>query len=114
VRIVEMSQKRIGNAAIVAISGRIDAVTSRDLEAVLSNLIDNNNKKIVASLAGVEYISSAGLRVLLAALKRLRQEQGDLRLASLQPSVREVFDITGFAKLFTILSSEKEAVDSWR
>lgn len=108
---MEINQKIIDDIPIVSVCGRIDATTSKDLENVLNSLIDKNNTKIVLDLGGVEYISSVGLRVMLAALKKVRPMQGDVRLAALQPFVREVFEITGFTKLFTIYPNQGEALN---
>ncbi len=107
---MEISQKVIDDVPVVAVSGRIDATTSKNLETALNDLIDQNNTKIIVDLAGVEYISSVGLRVLLAALKKVRPRQGDVLLVSLQPFVREVFEITGFTKLFSIYPNQGEAI----
>jgi anti-sigma B factor antagonist len=111
---MEIQESNAEGIHTIIVSGRIDAVTSKDLDGVLKKSLEECNIKIVVSLAGSEYISSAGLRVLLDALKKLRQRDGDLKLASLQPMVREVFEITGFTKLFYIYQSEAEAVSSFR
>ena len=111
---MEISQKVIDGIPIIAASGRIDATTSKDLEIALNELINQNNNKIVIDLAGVEYISSVGLRVLLAALKKVKPSQGDVKLASLQPFVREVFEITGFSKLFSIHPNHVAAISKMK
>jgi anti-sigma B factor antagonist len=97
------------NVPVVVVSGRIDATTSRDLETALNELIDRNEANIVVDMNGVEYISSAGLRVMLSAQKRVRLNKGDVKLASLQPFVKEVFEITGFTKLFSVYANPKDA-----
>ncbi len=107
---MELDQKIVDNIPIISVSGRIDATTSKDLETALNNLIEQNNNNLVIDLAGVEYISSVGLRVMLSALKKVRPKQGDVKLVSLQPFVREVFEITGFTKLFTIYPNQEEAI----
>jgi anti-sigma B factor antagonist len=107
---MEINHTVIDSVPILAVSGRIDATTSKDLENALNGLIDENKTRIVVDMAGVEYISSVGLRVMLAALKKVRPSQGDLMLASLQPFVREVFEITGFTKLFLICPNQGEAI----
>lgn len=111
---MQIIPKIIDNIPVIAISGRIDAVTSKDLESALTDVMDKNAIKMVVDLKDVEYISSSGLRVLLAALKRLRQSQGDLFLASLQPFVREVFEVTGFSKIFSIFPSYADAVKGFQ
>jgi len=107
---MEINQTSIENVPIVSVSGRIDAATYKDLESILNGLIDQNKSEIVLDLEGVTYISSVGLRVLLAAQKKVRQKMGGVKLVSLQPFVREVFEMTGFNKLFTIHLNQKEAL----
>jgi anti-sigma B factor antagonist len=107
---MEINQNCIDNVPIVSVSGRIDATTSKDLESMLSDLIDLNKSDIVLDLEGVTYVSSVGLRVLLAAQKKVRTKKGDIKLVSLQPFVREVFEMTGFNRLFTIHSNQSEAL----
>jgi anti-sigma B factor antagonist len=108
---MEINQEIIDDIPIISVCGRIDATTSKDLENALNSLIDENNTKIVLDLGGVEYISSVGLRVMLAALKKVKPKKGDVKLAALQPFVREVFEITGFTKLFTIYPNQAEAIN---
>ncbi|MFA6371640.1 MAG: STAS domain-containing protein [Methanothrix sp.] len=107
---MDINQTSIDNAPIVSVSGRIDGATYKDLETILNELIDQNKSEIVLDLEGVVYISSVGLRVLLAAQKKVRPKKGELKLVSLQPFVREVFEITGFTKLFTIYPNQEEAL----
>lgn len=84
------------------------------LENQLSGAIDVGDHEIVVDLSSVEYISSAGLRALLAALKRLKALGGTMVLCSLHPYVKEVFDMTGFSRIFTMCSSREEALQSLR
>jgi len=109
---MEINQTCIDNVPIVSVSGRIDAATYKELESILSDLIDQNKSEIVLDLEGVTYISSVGLRVLLAAQKKVRPKNGGVKLVSLQPFVREVFEMTGFNRLFTIHSNQIEALRS--
>jgi anti-sigma B factor antagonist len=107
---MEINQTSIDNVPILSVFGRIDAATYKDLESILSGLIDQNKSEIVLDLEGVTYISSVGLRVLLAAQKKVRPKNGSVRLVSLQPFVREVFEMTGFNRLFTIYPNQSEAL----
>ncbi|MFZ3148764.1 MAG: STAS domain-containing protein [Methanothrix sp.] len=107
---MEINHTCIDNVPIVSVSGRIDGATYKDLEAVLNELIDQNKSDIVLDLEGVVYISSVGLRVLLAAQKKVRPKNGAVKLVSLQPFVREVFEITGINRLFSIYSNQGEAL----
>lgn len=96
---------------IIEISGRMDTISSKEVEAKLEEAIDHNYAKIIIDLAGVDYISSVGLRVLLAALKKQKEKMGSMMLASFQPFVRDIFKMTGFDRIFTISSSQEEAID---
>ena len=111
---MDIREKKIDDVQIVTVGGRMDAYSSNDVEKQLNSLIDTNQVKIILNLAGLEYISSSGLRVLLAALKKSRKGSGDVRLTALRPSVKEVFDIAGFTPLFQIFQQEKEAIDSFK
>jgi anti-anti-sigma factor len=88
---------------VCTISGRIDGTTAPELEASLSGTIDAGETRIAADLSGVQYLSSAGLRVFLATLRRLGG--GEFRLLSPNEAVREVLDISGFANIMAISDS---------
>jgi len=112
VRRMEIAEKTIEDIRIISISGRIDTVTSKELEAKLDEAIDEGKKKIIINLGNVDYISSVGLRVLLAALKKQKNTQGSLPLVSLQPFVQNIFKITGLDKVFHIFPTEDGAFQS--
>ena len=111
---MEIEGKSEGNVEILSLNGRLDAYLSNGVESSINALIDKGSVKIIVNFDGVEYISSSGLRVLLASQKRLKKEEGDLKLACLKPYVKEVFDIAGFTQLFEIYEQEEEAVNSSR
>jgi len=107
---MEIEEKDAGRVKILRLTGRLDAYSANEVEKSITGLIDGGCVRIVVNLEGVEYISSSGLRVILAALKQLRKLKGELSLACLRPYVKEVFDIAGFTQLFTIYDREAEAV----
>jgi anti-anti-sigma factor len=86
-------------ADIVRVSGRIDATTSGELDATVHGLVDNGRGPVVLDFAEVDYISSAGLRVLLIALRALSAKGRKLALAALNPDVMDVVRLTGFDRL---------------
>lgn len=102
-----------GVVEIVILSGRLDTTTSPILEHELNELMDKGTVNIVASLGNLEYISSSGLRVILAALKKLKKGGGDLKLAEMTRPVNEVITMTGFSRIFGVYTSESEAVRSF-
>ena len=108
---MQISTKSKDDVYIIEILGRMDSISSKEIEAKLDDAIENNNKKILIDLGAVDYISSVGLRVLLAALKKQKEIDGSIKLASLQPFVRDIFKMTGFDRIFSISSNQEEAID---
>jgi anti-sigma B factor antagonist len=111
---VDISEKRIGDVNVISLSGRLDAYSANEVEKKLDSLIDAAQVRLVISLEKLEYISSSGLRVSLAALKKVKKQQGDIKLACLKPYIKEVFDIAGFTQLFNMFDTEEAAVNSFK
>ena len=84
----------------VAINGRLDTLTSPELEEKLEPELDNT-EKLIFDFDGLEYISSAGLRVLLSAIK-VMDEQGEMIVKNVRPEIMEVLEITGFVDFLNI------------
>lgn len=98
---MDIHEETRGSVLLVTAAGRLDSNSAGELEAVLPPRVQANDK-VVLDLAGVPYVSSAGLRVLLMGAKAARAKGHRLVLTGLSPSVREVFDISGFSSIFTI------------
>ena len=96
---MEINTTTEGTRMTIAVSGRVDTVTAPELEAALKF---GNATCVVLDLANVPYMSSAGLRLLLAAHKTMLGNGGELQVANAQESVREVLDITGFSDILTL------------
>ena len=93
---MQINKNQDGTKLTLAPIGRVDTITAPELEAaVVTDGID----ELVFDLAQVDYISSAGLRVLLASQKRMAGKT--MKIANAKPAVKEVFDITGFSDIFT-------------
>ena len=110
---MEIEGKSEGNVEILSLNGRLDAYLSNGVESSINALIDKGSVRIVVNFDGVEYISSSGLRVMLASLKRLKKVQGNIKLACLKPYVKDVFYIAVFTQLFEFYEREEEAVNSF-
>lgn len=106
-----MKIEEIENDSVLTIvaSGRLDSGTSRDFGSLLSERIDKGKHKIIVDFQELDYVSSAGLRVLVMAAKRLKKENGLFVLFHVGKHVREVFDICGFMKFLTLVDSKKDA-----
>lgn len=103
-------EQRRADTLILQPTGRLDSLTSQDLQTELSQRIGSGDTAILLDLKDLEYISSAGLRVLLLAGKELKAKNGQLSLCALKENVREVFEISGFISLFPVHSSVDEAI----
>ncbi len=106
---MEIQEHRQGNVLILEPAGRLDSLSCRAFETHLLAALDQSGAVVVDG-AALEYISSAGLRVLLVAAKHNRATGGRLALAALRENVREVFEISGFSAIFTIHSTVAEAI----
>lgn len=102
------------NAVVVLQAvGRIDSMTANQLGTALSGVIEQDVRSLVLDLGGVDYMSSAGLRELVNALKRLKRNNGDLRLAGPNKRVLEVLEMAGLDTIFLIFETSDEAVESF-
>jgi anti-sigma B factor antagonist len=116
---MEINHKRLNRVDLLKIEGRMDAANAPQLKQQLDSLFEQGRYRIVLDLAGLEYIASPGLRVLIEARKRARDwkitdlEGGDVRIANLPQRIKEVFDLTGFTSLFEIYPDTLEAVGSF-
>ncbi len=92
------------------LKGELDAHTVEEMEAALSRCQDEERYNIVVNGEGLQYISSAGLGVFLAHIEEVREKGGDIKVAALQASVYNVFDLLGFPEFLDIVPTEQEAV----
>jgi anti-anti-sigma factor len=90
--------------------GRLDSASSPELEKVVVEQLDKGVKRLVFDFSELDYISSAGLRVVLMAGKKLRATGGKLGLAGMRDMVREVFEMSGFLALFSVAPNLDDAL----
>jgi anti-sigma B factor antagonist len=98
---------------LVQVSGRIDSMNANQLGTALSEQIDSGSVHLVLDLAQVDFMSSAGLRELVNALKKVKRAAGDMRLAQPSARVREVLEMAGLDTIFLIFDSQGDAVASY-
>ena len=96
-----ITMKHAADTLVVMLSGRLDTTTSPQLEKALQENLDGI-RAITFDFADIEYISSAGLRVLLSTQKHMNASDGAMKLIHVNETVMEVFDITGFTDILTI------------
>ena len=97
---MNIQQEKNGNALTIALEGRLDTMTAPELEAALNDALIGV-EELTFDFEKLEYISSAGLRVLLAAQKTMNR-QGSMKVKNVNEIVMEIFDVTGFADILTI------------
>ena len=107
---MNMSESKQGSITILQPQGKLNAITSPELDARLAGLIEGGTRQIVIDLAGLDYVSSAGLRVFLSTAKRLQHAEGRLTLASPSPQVQQMLDMAGFANVLSIFKTLNEAI----
>lgn len=105
-----MSIESQGDLAVVVLNGRLDSTNAADTEMQILAQIEAGRPRIVVDASGLEYLSSAGLRVFLVVAKRVKTAGGALALHSLTAHVREVFEISGFVNVLTVCASRDEAM----
>ena len=101
------------NSTVVEVHGHVDALTAPELSKVLLDQIAAGRANLVVNLIGVEFMSSAGLRTLLGAVKEARSHGGDLRIASTNPGIDKVLKMSGFHNIAKVFASQDEAVSSF-
>jgi anti-anti-sigma factor len=107
---MDLQTRTENNALVIAIGGRLDAVTAPEYEKNVRELIGGGSRNFVVDFERLDYISSAGLRALLLMAKLLKEKGGKVCFANVQGNVRSVFDMSGFTALFRIENSVAEAL----
>ncbi|WP_054029580.1 STAS domain-containing protein [Desulfatitalea tepidiphila] len=98
---------------VASLRGRLDTHTAPAFEEQAREALKRNEKKWVFDLSGLAYVSSAGLRVVLAAAKALKADGGEIRLAAAGGSVKKVFQISGFFSLFKYFDTPEAALEAF-
>ena len=97
---MNIEQMKDGKALVLALAGRLDTMTAPELEAVLKDALAGV-EELTFDFEKLDYISSAGLRVLLSAQKTMNR-QGSMKVIHANEMIREIFDVTGFADILTV------------
>jgi len=94
----------------ISVEGEIDVYTSPKVKEALNDLINKKHYNLIVNLESVSYIDSTGLGVLIGALKKVKENNGDIKLVCTNMQLKKIFDITGLVKIFGIFASEAEAL----
>lgn len=107
---MDVRELREDGITVVEVKGRIDSTSAPVLGDKLTHAFATPQQRVIVDLSGADYVSSAGLRVLLRAAEQLNQSKGKLVLHGLNSRVEEVFEISGFNNIFTICKTRGEAL----
>jgi anti-sigma B factor antagonist/stage II sporulation protein AA (anti-sigma F factor antagonist) len=110
---MRLDQTRFADVVVLSPKGRVDHATAEALKTALAPhlaLCAEGRDQVVLDLGGVDYISSAGLRVLMLAAKQAKAQRGFLAVAAVQPLVQEILEISKFTLVLRVLPSVREAV----
>ena len=108
---MEITVEEKNGASVVRLKGKLTAIEAPELENEVRRLTgDEESGRLLIDMKELEYISSAGLRILLLGAKAMKAKNGELFLCALRENVKEVFDISGFTALFKIFPSEEAAL----
>ena len=108
---MEIIQKEENGIVCIEIIGRLDADSSPEAEKVVKDAIKDQTNRILFNLASLEYLSSAGLRVLLGAAKEMRRKDGKIVLCALNEFVKEIFEVSGFQTLIPITDTVESGIE---
>jgi anti-anti-sigma factor len=107
---MEIAESKAGPNLVFRLSGRLDATTSSQLEKTVVGRMQAGENRLLFDLSNLQYISSAGLRVLAMVHKQVSATEGRMTLCGLQEPVKMVLDISGFSNYFPIAASLQDAL----
>lgn len=107
---MEVVKSKQGEVLVVDLNGRLDANTADGFEQQIIPDIEEGESKVLVDFSQLDYISSAGLRVLLMAARKLQDSNGKIALCSLKKNIQTVFDLAGFSTIFQIYPVAAEAL----
>ena len=110
---MKLESSTINTVTVVEMEGNLDTNTSVDAQEYINGLIDAGSTKLLTDFAKVDFVSSAGLRVLLATAKRLGGSGGSLRICGLHEAVNEVFEISGFSTILEVFPTRDDAMQGF-
>jgi anti-anti-sigma factor len=111
---MELDKHKLNGFQIVELKGSMDALTSREVERYFETNLEKGDHRIVLDLKQVDFMSSAGLRVIMTVSQDIRQNGGDLHLASPSPAVGKMLKISGFTSFLKVFPDVQTAMDSFQ
>ncbi len=97
-----IKKEMLNEHLVLYIEGRLDTTQADGFEKDITEILDQGHEKVVLDCKGLNYISSSGLRIFLIIQKKMMATGGQFKVCSLQPAIKEIFDMSGFSMIFTI------------
>jgi anti-sigma B factor antagonist len=110
---MEITEEKQDTVSIFKLNGRLDSNTSQGFEKKIFDAISDGSINMIIDFKDLDYISSAGLRVILKATKALNREEGKIMLCAMQDYVKEVFEIAGFDSFLPIVPTMDDALKAF-
>ena len=108
---IDINYKEVDDFWEVSLTGSLDTETAPELEEDLAQIFDSDSNKIIFNMTGVDYVSSAGIRIIAMASRKMTEKSGAIAMTGLQPQIKKVFDIVKALPSFGIFKDEAEADD---
>ena len=109
---MKITNNQTDSGTIVSFEGKLDTNTCAEAQAHLDGLLNEGVKKVLVDFGKLDFVSSAGLRVLLATAKQHETSGGELRIFGLNETVGEIFEISGFSVILNVFESEQDALET--
>lgn len=105
---MEVQVEEKGDVIVISVQGRLDAASSPQLEKKINAIIESGHFKIILNLSGVDYLSSAGMRLMLSVSKKLKHLEGKIVACGLNDDVMDVIKMAGFHQVLELYATEEE------
>lgn len=112
--LVDVKQESKDDILILKMTGRLDAISSPSTERKVFDFINNGNPKLLLNFSGIDYLSSAGMRMLLSITKKLKTTSGKLVVCCVTPNVMDVLKMSGFDHVLDIAKTESDALSRFK
>lgn len=107
---MEIKKRQIGQVIIADISGILDTATSTEAQEIIHGYLNEGHKKLIINLIDTDYMSSSGLRILLATAKKLWAAEGVLKICQPNKVVKDILDTSGFSVIMDVVDTEEQAL----
>jgi anti-sigma B factor antagonist len=110
---METELQHENNITTISVKGSVDALTAAELTDLMNTQVEDGHANLVIDLTGLAFMSSAGLRSLLGAVKETRSHGGDLRIVSTNPGIDKVLKMSGFHNIAKVFTTQADAAASF-